>query len=224
MPNCLRLVLIAASPMLIAYGSDAQISTPDEEIYYFHQGQLAAQHLQRNETLSAKQIDKAIEGFTARLKNKPSAYNEAETRQAIEQHHQQRQAQREALSHKNLQAGEAYLASLEADPDYQFLDYGLAYQIRRSGSGNVPATNSQVRIKYIAKHLDGREFDRNNAPDWLSVQGVLPGWRVALSKMPAGSHWTLVVPPHLAYAEHGAGDRIGPHETLIYDIQLLEVR
>jgi FKBP-type peptidyl-prolyl cis-trans isomerase FklB len=100
----------------------------------------------------------------------------------------------------------------------------MAYRIDTAGTGDIPSKDSQVRLQYIGKHIDDIEFDRSASPVWQSIRGVLPGWRVALLKMPAGSKWTLVIPPHLAYGEDGAADRIGPHETLVFEIHLLEVR
>lgn len=202
----------------------AQPPISDEEIYYYHQGQLAARRLQKDPPLSTLQIEKAIEGFSAQLKNQPPAFTQTETQQAVEHHHEQSQARQDELSQQNLIAGEKYLLSLESNPDYRFLDFGLAYKINKTGSGNVPRTNSQVRLKYVGKHLNGQEFDRSDTSDWLPVQSLLPGWRVALMKMPAGSLWTVVIPHHMAYGERGAGRRIGPHETLIYDLQLLNVK
>jgi FKBP-type peptidyl-prolyl cis-trans isomerase FklB len=41
--------------------------------------------------------------------------------------------------------------------------------------------------------------------------------------MPVGSKWKVVIPPNLAYGEHGAGGAIGPNETLIFEIELLSI-
>ena len=163
-------------------------------------------------------------GFEDRLRNQPSRYTAIEIQQATETHHETRQVARELLSQKNLIAGEKYLTGLEGNQNYHFLDRGLAYKVNTTGAGILPQKNSQIRLQYIGKHLDGTEFDHSAKPVWQSIQGVLPGWRMALLNMRAGSQWTLAVPPHLAYGERGAPERVGPQETLIFELQLLGVR
>ncbi len=224
MKNILLKRYLAGWLLFITTSGYAQDRLPFDDIYYYHQGQLAATRLQQSNGLSDGEIQQAIEGFSTVLKGQTPAYTPAETRQATEHYHEQKQALRETLSQQNLLAGEQYLMSLEADPEYRFLDYGLAYKINQAGEGAFPHQNSQVKLKYIGRHLNGKEFDRSDTPGWLPIQGILPGWRVALQKMPAGSHWTLVIPPHLAYGERGTADRIEPQETLIYELQLIEAR
>ena len=55
----------------------------------------------------------------------------------------------------------------------------------------------------------------------VSTNGVIPGWVEALQLMPVGSKWRIVVPPDLAYKERGAGNRIGPNEALIFEVELI---
>lgn len=215
---------LATSLLFITTSGYAEDQLPFDDIHYYHQGQLAAKRLQQANGLSDRQIQQAIEGFSSALRGQAPAYTPAEIHQATENYHEHKKARWETLSQKNLLAGEQYLMSLEADPEYHFLDYGLAYKIIRVGEGVLAHQNSQVKLKYIGRHLNGKEFDRSDTPGWLPIQGVLPGWRIALQKMPIGSHWTLIIPPHLAYGERGAADRIGPQETLVYELQLLDVK
>jgi peptidylprolyl isomerase/FKBP-type peptidyl-prolyl cis-trans isomerase FklB len=224
MNKLLRKICLSASLLIIAdNGHTGELSALDR-IYYYQQGQRAAERIQDGPELSEAEIQQTVQGFTEALNKQAPAYTAAEIRQAVEFHQAQKQEQWETLIRQNLRAGEQYLTSLESKPGYRFLDYGLAYKIEQAGNGAVAQSNSQVKLKYIGRHLNGEEFDRNDTPTWLSMQGVLPGWRLALQNMPAGSHWTLVIPPHLAYGERGAADRIGPQETLIYDLQLLDVQ
>ena len=81
-----------------------------------------------------------------------------------------------------------------------------------------------IRSYYV---LNGEEFDSSytrGQPATLEVGGVIPGWQEALQLMPVGSKWQVVIPPDLAYGPRGAGDSIGPNETLIFEIELVEIK
>jgi FKBP-type peptidyl-prolyl cis-trans isomerase len=54
--------------------------------------------------------------------------------------------------------------------------------------------------------------------------GVIAGWREALKLMPVGSKWQLFIPPSLAYGTRGSGDKVGPNATLIFEVELLDIR
>ncbi|MCB1743335.1 MAG: FKBP-type peptidyl-prolyl cis-trans isomerase, partial [Gammaproteobacteria bacterium] len=70
------------------------------------------------------------------------------------------------------------------------------------------------------------EFDSSYArgePLTLSLGGVIEGWRIALQEMPVGSKWAVWIPAEKAYGERGAGSKIGPNETLNFEIELLSI-
>ena len=62
-----------------------------------------------------------------------------------------------------------------------------------------------------------------NEPAEFALAGVIPGFGEALSRMRVGDHWQVFVPSELAYGEAGAGSDIGPNETLVFEIQLLDI-
>ena len=65
---------------------------------------------------------------------------------------------------------------------------------------------------------------KRGTPASFPVSGVIAGWTEALQLMPLGSKWELYVPSELAYGERGAGGDIGPHSTLIFEVELLEIK
>jgi FKBP-type peptidyl-prolyl cis-trans isomerase FklB len=84
-----------------------------------------------------------------------------------------------------------------------------------------------VVTNYRGTLIDGTEFDssyKRGKPATFPVKGVIAGWTEALQLMPTGSKWKLYVPANLAYGERGAGRMIGPHATLIFEIELLEIK
>ena len=83
-----------------------------------------------------------------------------------------------------------------------------------------------VRIHYTGTLDDGTEFDSSRSrgePTELGVSDVIPGWQLALAAMPTGSRWMVWIPPEQGYGLRGAGARIGPNSTLIFDIELIEI-
>jgi len=75
--------------------------------------------------------------------------------------------------------------------------------------------------------LNGTVFDssvQRGQPATFPVNGVIAGWTEALQMMKVGSSWKLFIPYNLAYGDQGAGGAIGPYSTLIFDVELLEIK
>jgi FKBP-type peptidyl-prolyl cis-trans isomerase FklB len=103
---------------------------------------------------------------------------------------------------------------------------GLQYEIMKEGNGPKPTLESKVTTHYHGTLIDGTVFDSSverGQPATFPVSGVIAGWTEALQLMPVGSKWKLFVPSNLAYGERGAGGQIGPHSTLIFEVELLSI-
>ena len=98
------------------------------------------------------------------------------------------------------------------------------------GDGAEAGPGDQVSVHYVGvAHSTGEEFDASynrGAPlDFpLGAGRVIPGWDTGVSGMRVGGRRRLVIPPHLAYGDRGAGGVIGPGETLIFVVDLVAVR
>lgn len=140
----------------------------------------------------------------------------------------QEKAEREriAAAEQNKKEGQAFLAQNKNKPGVKTLASGLQYKVDRRGTGAVPKATDKVRTHYRGTLIDGTVFDSSyerGQPAEFPVAGVIRGWTEALQIMPVGSKWTLYVPSQLAYGARGAGGRIGPNETLIFEIELLDI-
>ena len=105
---------------------------------------------------------------------------------------------------------------------------GLLYRVLVEGSGSEsPGLDSVVSVHYRGKLTDGKEFDssyQRNQPATFPVKGVIRGWAEALQLMKVGDKWELTIPPDLGYGSQGAGSKIPPDATLIFEVELLEIR
>ncbi len=107
------------------------------------------------------------------------------------------------------------------------LPSGLQYEVMTEGDGATPGLTSTVTTHYHGTLIDGTVFDssvQRGRPASFPVNGVISGWTEALQLMQVGDKWRLFVPPDLAYGERGAGGLIAPGTTLIFEVELLEVR
>ena len=102
---------------------------------------------------------------------------------------------------------------------------GVFYEVITEGTGAVPADTSMVEVRYAGTLIDGTEFDSNmdaEQPMKFQANQVIPGWKEALTHMPAGSTWKVYIPADMAYGENQAGDKIKPFSTLVFTIQLIK--
>ncbi len=107
------------------------------------------------------------------------------------------------------------------------LTSGLRYQVLTEGSGLKPSITDTVVTHYHGTFLDGSVFDSSvdrGAPATFPVNGVIRGWTEALQLMSVGSKWRLVIPPDLAYGKRGAGRVVPPNATLVFEVELLDIR
>jgi peptidylprolyl isomerase len=97
------------------------------------------------------------------------------------------------------------------------------------GSGAEAKAGDEVTVQYVGvDYKNGKEFDsswsRNEPFSFgLGAGQVIPGWDKGVAGMKVGGRRELIIPPELAYGETGSPPTIGPNETLVFVIDLLEV-
>ena len=128
---------------------------------------------------------------------------------------------------KNLAVGEKFLAENKTKEGVKTTPSGLQYKVIKEGSGASPKATDTVETHYRGTLINGTEFDssyKRNEPATFPVNRVIKGWTEALQMMKPGSKYQLFIPANLAYGERGAGQDIGPNETLIFEVELLNVK
>lgn len=131
-----------------------------------------------------------------------------------------------AMAEVNAKAGKEFLETNGKRAEVMTTPSGLQYEVITEGTGAQPKAGDTVKVHYTGKLIDGTVFDSSverGEPATFGVTQVIPGWVEALQLMKAGSKWRLFIPSQLAYGPNGAGGVIGPNQTLIFDVELLEV-
>lgn len=146
--------------------------------------------------------------------------------QALREMHERAEATRAEHSKEMAAAGTQYLEDNRQREGVNLTETGLQFRVLQQGEGAIPLRQDRVRVHYIGKLIDGTVFDSSVArgePAEFPVSGVIAGWIEALTLMPTGSKWELVIPQQLAYGERGAGASIPPYSTLVFEVELLEI-
>lgn len=127
---------------------------------------------------------------------------------------------------ENRVAGEKFLAENATKEGVKTTASGLQYIVKEAGSGTGPTPADKVEVHYEGKLLDGTIFDsslKRGQPAQFGVTQVIPGWTEGLQLMKPGAKFTFFIPSDLAYGPRGSGQKIGPDETLIFDVELIKV-
>ena len=106
---------------------------------------------------------------------------------------------------------------------------GLGYRDDEVGTGPEARRGDHVVVHYTGRLEDGRKFDssRDRSEPFEFALGagmVIRGWDEGVQGMRVGGKRTLVIPAELGYGTRGAGNVIPPNATLVFDVELLEVR
>ena len=132
----------------------------------------------------------------------------------------------------NKAKGEAYVSAQKAaNPNVKELSDGIHYEVLKEGTGEKPGAKATVSVDYTGTFVNGEVFDSSVKPldgrpakplDFRLSGGAIPGFLKALSAMSVGSKWRVIIPGDQAYGMRGRG-KIGPMQTLIFELEMLKV-
>ena len=126
----------------------------------------------------------------------------------------------------NLTLGREFLEENAKNDSVVQTESGLQYMVLKEGTGAKPGPTDNVTVHYTGRLLDGTVFDSSverGEPATFPLNKVIPGWTEGLQLMSEGAKYRLFIPSELAYGENGAGDKILPNSTLIFDVELIKV-
>ena len=106
---------------------------------------------------------------------------------------------------------------------------GRIYIILKEGSGEKPQSGQTVSVHYAGYLVNGLKFDssydRKKPIEFpIGTGRVIKGWDEGIMLLNVGSKAKLIIPPELGYGPRGAGGVIPPNATLIFEVELVEIK
>ncbi len=220
-----KLILAATFSLLPIMSVSAQevtLETEEDKLSY-SLGMLMGERVLKNygDSLNYDVIKAAME---AQHQSKETQMSIDEAQQLLGEFENKR---REELAAAAVEGGKQFLEDNAAREEVTVTESGLQWEVLEPGDGEKPTVDATVSVHYVGTLTNGTEFDSSVArgqPAEFPLKGVIPGWTEGLQLMPVGSKYRFVIPSDLAYGERGAGQNIGPNETLVFEVELLEIK
>ena len=157
------------------------------------------------------------------MEDKETAFTSREAQVMLQEFFQKKQKEE---AEKFIAEGKAYLDENAKKEGVTVTKSGLQYEVLQEGTGKSPKATDTVRCHYEGRLLDGSVFDssyKRGEPADFGLNQVIPGWTEGVQLMKEGAKYRFTIPYLLAYGEQGAGARIPPFSTLVFDVELIKV-
>lgn len=122
----------------------------------------------------------------------------------------------------NIRKSRAFLDKIAKEEGVKRLDSGVYYLVEREGTGKTPTASSTVVVSFDGRLIDGTEFisgDHETVP----LATLLEGAQSVLTSMKVGGKWIVAIPPEKAFGAAGRPPLVGPHEVVLFEVELHEV-
>ena len=219
----ITVLALSAVAMLPAAAQKSKLSTSDDSLSYALCVANYKYYVGDSINISVKMFSK---GMTDASKEKALMNDTAANAFIVSYMQRREKARLMAENSQQIEAARKWLADNAAAEGVVTTPSGLQYKVIQEGTGSTPGPEDMVRVHYSGKTIDGNKFDSSydrGEPAQFRVNNVIRGWVEGLQLMKEGSRMMLYIPYDLAYGERGAGNVIKPFETLIFEVELLEV-
>lgn len=222
--NLLLTLAVGAMAMGCNSGSMNQTSTPlknASDTASFYIGYMYGTGMQRM-GLKDPNMEAIVAGMNSALQKKETSTDPQAMEMYLNNYFQQLAMKRAT---ENAEKGKKFLEENAKKSGVDTLAHGIQYKVIKKGDGAKPTETDVVKVHYKGTLIDGTEFDssiKRGEPAQFQLNRVIPGWTAALKEMPVGSKWQIFIPSDQAYGPRGGGP-IGPNETLIFEVELLDI-
>lgn len=224
-----RNIILAAVMLAIPMASSAQGKTPmlDSNLQKFSyaMGYRMARDLLKQGVIEVD-AQALTTGVEAAMAGDSFLFSPEEIRTAMVEYQKELVDRRAKIALSNQDAGKAFLLANGQKEGVKKLPDGIQYTVLVEGKGEQPGLKDTIKVHYVGTLLSGSEFDSSRGrgdPAQFKLNQVIPGWQTALAQMPTGSRWKVWIPADQGYGLRGSGAQIGPNETLVFDIELLDI-
>ena len=225
--NCMRLTrqMVAMAIVMIlvggmAWAEEKKPATLEERFSYALGVRMGTDFKERDFKIVP---DLVTQGMQDALEGKETLMTMEEAEGAMMEFQQAAMAK---VTEQNRAQGEAFLMENAKKEGVVTTESGLQYEVLQEGKGEPPTATDKVKVDYEGSLLSGQVFDssyQRGDPASFGVDQVIKGWTEGLQLMKPGSMYKLYVPSQLAYGDQGAGRSIGPGQTLVFQVELLEI-
>jgi len=176
-------------------------------------------------------MDTFVNGFKAAVKGAEPELEEARLQAAMTALGEMLQQREKDSAQANLEAGKKFLEENAKREGVTTLPSGLQYEVLEKGGESKYVApkegepEKQFMVNYKGMLIDGTEFDKSpeGTPIPMTLQ-VIEGFKEAITTMPVGAKWKLFIPSELAYGEERRSADIAPNTTLIFELELVEIK
>lgn len=179
----------------------------------------------KKDGLDSLNLDILKEAIRTAIKGDSSLINQQLSQTVIQSYLTSKQ---KIKSEGNMMAGKKFLAdNKKNDKDVVELPDGLQYKVLKQGTGPKPTAEDTVKVHYHGTLIDGTVFDSSverGEPIEFPLGQVIKGWTEGLQLMNVGSKYKFFIPSELGYGDRPAGPKIGANSTLIFEVELLEIK
>lgn len=221
----MKLKLIAFLPLLFGANvmAQAKLDSDQQKLSYIF-------GIQVGQNMKSEGVELDIDAFAAgvqdMLDGKQPQLDQATAEKVISEFQQKKSQELAEIMNKKQSESKAFMEANAKNPNVKTTESGIQYEIIEAGDGATPTAEDTVIAHYEGTLTDGTKFDSSydrGEPATFPVGGVIRGWQEVLQMMKEGAKWRVVIPGNLAYGPQGAGDKIGPNETLVFDIELVAI-